>query len=208
MKQAQDVLFAKLANFQVDPKKLRTHFLKHVKQLPSLPYRDNRVDYIGWAITSRDGSVADGVRRISTNTKGPRGVQPTGACTGYLAEVMKTVEAHGLNPYRVRIMQLESEGDEMPWHTDASRVAWRLHVPIITNPNSLFEWRRADGSVESVHLPADGSAWLVRVDVEHRAVNRSSEPSERVHLLMGIGADLDIGMLTAPWLPALRQEAA
>ena len=74
----------------------------------------------------------------------------------------------------------------MGWHTDSDKESWRLHIPIITNPNAFFEWKLPDGRIESVHLPADGSAWLVRVDVTHRAVNRSTEPSERVHLLMGL----------------------
>lgn len=170
-----------------------------MKTLPSTPYRDNRVDYIGWAVTSRDGTLIDGIRRINPNAAMPsRGTQPTDACSGSLAEVMGALSALGLKPFRARIMQLESEGDEMPLHTDAVREAWRLHVPIVTNPNCFFEWQRADGSIESVHLPADGSAWLVRVDVHHRAVNRSNQPSSRAHLLMSLETPPPIGMLTTP----------
>jgi len=95
-------------------------------------------------------------------------------------------------------MQLEAEGDEMPFHVDAAKETWRLHIPIVTNSDSLFEWQREDGTIESVHLPADGSAWLVRVDVNHRAVNRGKGNSSRVHLLMGCGNGLKRGMLTAP----------
>jgi len=207
MKQSKDVMFARLVNFRVDPQKLQTHFLEHVKLLPATPYRDNRVDYIGWSVTSRDGTLADGIRRISPNQAGTRGIMPTEVCTGYLAEVMDGLHDYGLRPYRARIMQLESEGGEMPLHSDATKETWRLHVPIITNANCFFEWQRADGSIESVHLPADGSVWLVRVDVTHRAVNRSDEPSNRVHLLMGLTANPDFRMLTEPWLPVLREEA-
>ncbi|WP_265519346.1 hypothetical protein [Nitratireductor luteus] len=49
MNRSQDVLFARLANFKIDISKLHDHFLKHVKTTPALPYRDNRVDYIGVA---------------------------------------------------------------------------------------------------------------------------------------------------------------
>ena len=95
-----------------------------------------------------------------------------------------------------------------PLHTDALRETWRLHIPIITNPNCFFEWQRADGSIESVHLPADGSAWLVRVDLSHRAVNRSNEPSTRVHLLMGLSPGPDFSMLAEPRLPVLQEAPA
>ncbi|WP_256329597.1 MULTISPECIES: aspartyl/asparaginyl beta-hydroxylase domain-containing protein [unclassified Variovorax] len=204
MEQSSDVMFARLADFRIDAELLRQHFLAHVKPLPSTPYRDNRVDYIGWAVTSRDGTLEDGIRRIPA--KNARGVTPTDACSGYLARVMNALRSHGLTPFRARIMQLESEGEEMPLHNDAAKETWRLHIPIITNPNCFFEWQRADGSIESVHLPADGSAWLVRVDVNHRAVNRSQQPSNRVHLLMGLDANPSFEMLTEPWLPVLQQQ--
>jgi hypothetical protein len=210
MKRSKDVMFARLADFKVDPEKLQAHFLDHVKQQPAVPYRDNRVDYIGWAVTSRDGTLADGIRRIApTQAAAPsRGVTPTEVCTGYLAEVMESLHHRGIEHFRARIMQLESEGEEMPLHTDALRETWRLHIPIITNPNCFFEWQRADGSIESVHLPADGSAWLVRVDLSHRAVNRSNEPSNRVHLLMGLSPGPDFSMLAEPRLPVLQEAPA
>ena len=208
MHQSKDVMFARLGNFKADPEALRAHFLDHIQKLPSTPYRDNRVDYIGWAVTSRDGTLDDGIRRIAPNGPNVRGVNPTDACSGSLAAVMDTLSGTGLKPYRARIMQLESEGAEMPLHTDANKETWRLHIPIITNPNCFFEWQRADGSIESVHLPADGSAWLVRVDVNHRAVNRSSEPSHRVHLLMGLGVNPRFDQLAEPWLPVVLEPSA
>lgn len=208
MKQSTDVMYARLKDFRIDPEALRAHFFAHVQRMPSTPYRDNRVDYIGWAVTSRDGTLHDGIRRINSGSPGGpnvRGVNPTDACSGSLAHAMDALAGSGLKPYRARIMQLESEGAEMPLHTDAKTETWRLHVPIVTNPNCFFEWQRADGSIESVHLPADGSAWLVRVDVQHRAVNRSNEPSQRVHLLMGLGVNPAFDRLAPPWLPVVRE---
>lgn len=205
MNHSRDVMFARLKNFKADPDALRAHFLARVQTMPSTPYRDNRVDYIGWAVTSRDGTLDDGIRRIASGSPNVRGVNPTDACSGSLAQTMDRLNDSGLKPYRARIMQLESEGAEMPLHTDANKETWRLHIPIVTNPNCFFEWQRADGTIESVHLPADGSAWLVRVDVSHRAVNRSNAPSHRVHLLMGLGVNPAFDMLEAPWLPVTRE---
>lgn len=208
LKSSEEIMFAKLANFQVDVAQLQNHFHSYVEQQPSTAYRDNRVDYIGWAVTSRDGSTVDGVRRIAPKTGSTRGVTPTDVCHGYLAETMQRLSESGTKPYRARIMQLESERGEMPFHVDSRQETWRLHIPIITNANSFFEWQRADGSTESVHLPADGSAWLVRVDISHRAVNRSAEPSHRVHLLMGLGKSPELDMLSEPWLPAKLNQTA
>lgn len=193
---AAEVLYARLANFQVDVARLREHFEVAERAVEPIPYRDNRVDYLGWAVTSRDGSVDDGVRRISngngagkvTGDKGnQRGVMRSQICSGYLAEVMDDLEGLPIAPYRARFMQLKSEGEEMPFHVDAKEEAWRLHIPLVTNPDALFQWCLPDGRIESVHLPADGSAWLVRVDVMHRAINPTGGVQARVHLLMGLG---------------------
>ncbi|PRB83829.1 hypothetical protein CQ007_03070 [Pseudomonas sp. MYb185] len=193
---AEQVLCARLANFRVDVARLLEHFEHRVKAVEPTPYRDNRVDYLGWAVTSRDGSLDDGVRRIPTsNEKGKvadgkgnkRGETRTPICDGYLAEVMDDLQATALAPYRARFMQLESEGEEMPFHIDAARETWRLHIPLVTNPDALFQWQLPDGRIKSMHLPADGSAWLVRVDVMHRAINPAGGADARVHLLMGLG---------------------
>lgn len=85
-----------------------------------------------------------------------------------------------MKPYLVRVMKLVNEGAVMGWHTDSDKETWRLHIPIITNPSAFFEWKLVEGRIESVHLPADGPAWLVRVDVTHRAVNRSRDTFKRV----------------------------
>lgn len=201
------VLCARLVNFKVDVARLREHFEQQVKRVEPTPYRDNRVDYLGWAVTSRDGSIDDGVKRIPTkgasgktaDGKGnKRGVTRTPICTGYLAEVIDQLQELDLAPYRARFMLLESEGELMPFHTDAAREAWRLHIPLVTNPEALFEWQLPAGGVESVHLPADGSAWLVRVDIRHRAINLNGAAGGRVHLLMGLGKPPAGEQLAAP----------
>ncbi|WP_201276831.1 hypothetical protein [Microbulbifer sp. ALW1] len=185
--ETNEIMFAKVKNFHVDIKKLQQQFNDNISNEPSTPYRDNNIEYIGWAVTSRDGSLNDGVRRISSNDKNnKRGKEKTKICNGYLNEVLQSIKSKNLQPYRARIMQLKSNGKEMPFHVDEKKEAWRLHIPINTNPESYFEWRRKDGSIERVHLPADGSAWLVRVDVEHRATNLDPDNKNRVHLLMGL----------------------
>ncbi|HWK54784.1 MAG TPA: hypothetical protein VNR18_10465, partial [Hyphomicrobiales bacterium] len=146
------------------------------------------------------------VQRIATKASpgaklnNKRGMTRTDICTGALEATMDTLETCGFRPYRARLMCLRNEGEAMPFHTDDKRETWRLHIPIATNAHCFFEWRRSDGRIESVHLPADGSAWLVRVDIDHRAVNRSGTPCERVHLLMGLNALPDLARLGQPSL--------
>lgn len=204
MNDTTTVMFAKLKNFHVDIVRLQEHFINHVIKYDSVPYRDNQVDYVGWAVTSRDGSLKDGVRRIPTNGNDPlnkvRGTRYTELCSGYLKEVMDSLHHYGLKPYRTRIMRLENEGIEMPFHVDSKKETWRLHIPIFTNAHSLFEWKQQSGEIESVHLPADGSAWLVRVDIEHRAVNRGGRMQSRVHLLMGLNNNPINTMLDEPYI--------
>ncbi len=183
----KEIMFAKVKNFHVDIKQLQQQFANQISREPSTPYRDNNIEYVGWAVTSRDGSLTDGIKRISKKEKNnKRGTEETNICNGYLNEVMQSLKSKDIQPYRARIMQLKSNGEEMPFHTDAKEETWRLHIPINTNSESYFEWRREDGSIESVHLPADGSAWLVRVDLEHRATNLDPKNTNRVHLLMGL----------------------
>ena len=192
------LLYCRIANFFVDATLLRQHYQSVVVGVPSTCYRDNEVNYIGWAVTSRDGTLDDGVRRIDPKSGGKRGVLATEINTGYLKEVMDRLESLSIKPYRARIMTLANEGTLMGWHTDAEKEAWRLHIPIVTSNEAFFQWKLDNGEIVSVNLPADGSAWLVRVDITHRAVNLSSTPQERVHLLMGLGQLPSIDMMSAP----------
>jgi hypothetical protein len=59
-------------------------------------------------------------------------------------------------------------------------------IPLYTNEHCFFEWEtKARGKVKK-HLPADGSAYLVRVDELHRGANYSPENAERIHFLLSL----------------------
>jgi len=186
---ARDYLYGELAGFRCDVAALRAFYESDVRPTPSQPYHDNGANYVGWAITSRDGSTHDGVQQVkrsSPDASTVRGaVQPTPLCRGPMQEVMQRLAESGLGPYRARVMALADHDFEMLFHRDAERETWRLHVPIVTNPGAFFEWQ-IDGKLIREHLPADGRAWLVRVDQRHRAVNEGGGAGERVHLLMGL----------------------
>ncbi len=104
----------------------------------------------------------------------------TDICVGYLKTVVEKIRSYGLNPCRARIICLTA-GQASSWHRDApaTRYAVRLHVPIVTNQGCYFETRE-----EREHLPADGSAYFIYVNREHRVVNEGDQ--DRFHLVMDV----------------------
>jgi hypothetical protein len=185
---ARDYLYGEVANFRCDIHALREFYEKEIRRQPSKPYFDNGANYVGWAITSRDGSIHDGIQHIPVSSGGPlaeTAVQPTPLCKGPVEEALARLYAAGLRPFRVRVMALANHGFDMKFHCDAKREGWRVHVPIVTNPGAFFEWRIGEETVRR-HFPADGRAWFVRVDKMHRAVNEGEGTGIRAHLLMSL----------------------
>lgn len=197
------ILYARLKGAEFDIENLRRYFLEKVATTPAVPYRDNDVEYEGWAVTSRDGSVDDYIRRPSRETKKPnssrgrvpaeRATVPTVLCAGAAKTALDTLTDLGLAHFRARFLRLRSVSYNMGFHKDLIsrrdvQETWRLHIPVFSGPESQFQWRTDDGEVVQAYLPADGSAYLVRVDLEHRAVYNVLEPTEmgRVHIVMGI----------------------
>ena len=206
-----DILYGRVANFRADVGRLAAYYDDVICKVPATQYHDNNASYEGWAITSRDGTTEDGVRRIERGTaaatlaapaateKTGKGTVPTLLHAGPLAETLDKLAALGLRHFRARVMRLSNEGFQMKWHRDADKESWRLHVPILTNPHSVFEWKLDDGSVHRIHMPADGGAWLIRVDKLHRAINNGPPGATRVHLLMSLGSPPGPGMIESPF---------
>lgn len=55
---SREVLYGRLADFQVDIGLLRQHYETVVARHPATSYKDNQANYVGWSVTSRDGSLA------------------------------------------------------------------------------------------------------------------------------------------------------
>lgn len=210
-----DILYGRIANFRADIPALVGHYHDVVCKVPATTYHDNNASYEGWAVTSRDGTTSDGVRRIERNAApvatasaapappaAPSGAGniPTLLCTGPLAGTLDGLSALGLRHFRARVMRLSNEGFEMKWHRDADKESWRLHVPVITNPNSVFEWKLDDGTVHRIHMPADGTGWLIRVDKLHRAINNGPPGATRVHLLASLAKPPAASAVEAPFM--------
>jgi len=215
-----EILYGRIANFQADIGRLVRHYEDVVCKVPATTYHDNNASYEGWAITSRDGTTSDGVRRIERNVPAAapapasapaappapsgQGNIPTVLHSGAVAEVLDKLTGLGLRHFRSRMMRLSNEGFDMKWHRDADKESWRLHVPVLTNPNSFFEWKLDDGTIHRIHMPADGTGWLLRVDKLHRAINNGPPGAVRVHMLASLAKAPAVTMISQPFfLPVI-----
>lgn len=187
-----DILCFRLNDFKVDIHAMRCDFEENIKGVPATSYHHAGTPYEGWAITSRDGSIADGVKRISGEKRVLNGVKvedstiPTELCSVFLKDILAKLEALGLECFRVRYMKMGSENFQMKFHRDAKLESWRLHIPLYTNEHCFFEWKTKERGVIKKHFPADGSAYLVRVDELHRGTNCSTDNIERVHFILSL----------------------
>lgn len=183
--------------FQFDIEKLKKYFYEHVVQYkPTM----QSTYFGGWSVLSVNGSYKDGwapghkiydpsfMKGHSVEEKlnviGDTPLQdykyPTEICTGYLADVMKQIDEAGFNPRRARLSVVLAQGAS-ELHRDAldHEYAIRLHVPIITNQGCTFHTED-----ESAHLPANGKAYVLRVNRMHQVFNRGV--TDRLHLIMSV----------------------
>ena len=95
----------------------------------------------------------------------------------------------------VRLMRL-TPGSVIKEHSDhdldAEEGMARIHVPVTTNPQVVFELNRRQVSM------APGEAWYLRLADPHRVANNGV--SDRVHLVLDVVVD--------EWLRAMLDEAA
>ncbi len=66
----------------------------------------------------------------------------------------------------------------------------RVHIPILTNDESVLGIISQDGTKIEQHLPADGSVWFLNTGYMHYAANRGSTP--RIHLIIGLNGQEDL----------------
>lgn len=188
-------MIAERTHLTFDVLRLRAELDRLRARLPPIM----RGSFGGWSMTSSSGRYQDGWERsaffalvdgvwqldrarVRAAVKGSVAdhAVPTDACTGYFADVLWTIAAAGLNPRRARLTVLTANGASHR-HQDYpdNLYAVRLHIPIITNATCHFVCEEG-----SAHLPADGSAYLLRVNRVHQIFNRGRE--DRFHLMMDV----------------------
>ena len=154
----------------------------------------------GWSITSRTGDFRDGwdffqndegeamevyFPKNDNNYKSLKFFNiahsmehknPTQACVGEIASVVKQLEDLGLYPRRVRVTCLKA-GAKSLVHKDADDNEYmaRIHIPIITNKKCVFI---SEGT--TLHMEA-GKAYAVWVNNWHQIRNDSED--DRYHII-------------------------
>jgi hypothetical protein len=184
-------------NLHFDVIKLQEHIAQHVLKLEPA---QQSIEFGGWSVLSSNGNYQDGwhqgaltLKEGLTNEQQLQALQkmgakrsseyviPTEICHGYLQEVINKISENGFEPKRARIMKLLANSASS-WHRDAPDHydSVRLHIPIMTNSECFFEI----SETERQHIPANGQAYLVRVNRLHRVVNGG--PTDRYHLVMDV----------------------
>ena len=187
-----------LFNFE----KLKKEFFDFIKEQYHPSMQGNT--YGGWSILSSNGSINDGfingskflVRDQKTGAfhydrkkAFTYGILPTHEYKyptllfrGEFAKIILNMQKLKLYPKRCRLIFLK-KNSTIKWHQDGAtgESVIRLHVPIITNKNCVFET-----ATQKVHMPANGNGYLLFIDELHRAVNASG--FDRYHIITDVQA--------------------
>jgi hypothetical protein len=141
----------------------------------------------GWSVTSDTGSWKDGWRKDGEHISLPEKYNvPTELCTGYMAEIVDTVQKNGLSPTKIRISQLPPKS-KSSIHRDYPNSVWkaRLHIPILTNEQCCHIIYNKDLTEKvEYHMPADGNAYMFWVNLRHQYLNMSE--TNRYHIVMDV----------------------
>lgn len=104
--------------------------------------------------------------------------KPTPACVGYIAEVLNDLDQLGFMPRRARVTCLQSHSKSLV-HKDAATTNYmaRIHIPLYTNKKCIHICNGYN-----LHMPADGSVYILWVNQWHQIRNDSDE--DRYHIIM------------------------
>lgn len=104
--------------------------------------------------------------------------KPTQGHVGEISNVLNQLKEMGLSPRRARITCLKA-GCKSLVHKDADTTEYmaRIHIPLWTNPKCVHI---CNG--KTLHMPADGSVYMLWVNQWHQIRNDSDE--DRYHIIM------------------------
>jgi hypothetical protein len=195
-------------NFQVDIERLRQEVRASVFTLGNQVIQGEEFEtpqyhgFGGWSIQSRGADWRDGWESIQTE----QGVtlenllptkelilkaykhfgvahslehdKPTQAYVGEIKRVMDQLKDLGLQPRRARVTCLQA-GCKSLVHKDSDTTEYmaRIHIPLWTNERCVHI---CDGV--NLHMPADGSVYILWVNQWHQIRNDSDE--DRFHIIM------------------------
>jgi hypothetical protein len=104
----------------------------------------------------------------------------TEACVGEISKAIDYIDSLGLTPRRARVTVLNPKTTGVH-HADGSSDEYmaRLHIPLVTNENCIHE---CEG--QKLHMPADGSCYILWVNRYHNIFNDSDV--KRYHIIMDV----------------------
>ena len=107
--------------------------------------------------------------------------KPVEGIPEHTASVMRAFEPF---VHRTRYTRL-CAGQRIDEHVDYdTKYSVRLMMAIDTNDQCTNSWRMPDGSIETCHLPADGSIWFINQGLPHWAINDGT--TDRIHLILSV----------------------
>ena len=196
-------------DFKVDIEKLRQDVVDHVFTLGDKIIQGEEFEtaqyhgFGGWSLQSRTGHWQDGWEFFHGNEDpellavfypdtGPNYKTLkyfniahslehkiyTEAASGEIRNVLEKLKRMGLYPRRARVSCLKA-GSKSLVHRDANDDQYmaRIHIPLITNEKCIHI---CEG--ENLHMPADGSVYMMWVNLWHQIRNDSNE--DRYHILI------------------------
>jgi hypothetical protein len=205
-------------NIQVDIDQLRADVEQHVFPLGQQIIQGEDYEtkdyhgFGGWSLQSRSGDWRDGweffngsenaeLKQVFFPDAGPNyktqkyfdiahsleHKNPTQACVGEIKKVLEQLDSMGLYPRRARVSCLQAHSKSLV-HKDGygNEYMARIHIPVITNKKCIHI---CEG--ENLHMPADGSVYIMWVNTWHQIRNDSDQ--DRYHIIMDA---YDVGHVT------------
>jgi hypothetical protein len=197
-------MFYEKLKITVDIARLQQDVEKHVFALGDPVFQGDEYGYDnfgGWSLLTRSGNWQDGwevghtghpaehivspggqpnypVHKFLNLSHSFEHANPTEGCQGYIAEVMDVINGQGFYPRRARVSLLRPGGTTL-LHQDAVGSVYmaRIHIPLWTNQQCIHHCDSVD-----LHMPADGSVYILWVNRLHQVHNRSEQ--NRYHIIM------------------------
>ena len=201
-------MFFEKLDYKVDIEKLRKEVRESVFTLGDKVIQGEEYEtpkyhgFGGWSLTSKKATWTDGWEAIQTETgtsleqmlptqelilkahkhfgiaHGLEHDKPTEAYVGEIKKVLDDLRDLGFNPCRARVTCLQA-GSKSLVHKDAdtSEYMARIHIPLWTNKKCVHI---CDG--KNLHMPADGSVYILWTNLWHQIRNDSTE--DRYHIIM------------------------
>ena len=105
----------------------------------------------------------------------------TEACVGPFSDIIDFFDQNGFYPRNARITCMMPNSETHTHHDGLPDPSYgaRVHIPLITNDKCMHH-----SELGNFHMEADGTVYVIPVNINHKAVNHSNE--KRFHLLLDV----------------------